>query len=286
MSIALDKIRAKLQSLAGGGKSDRLNYWKPEAGEYKIRILPWKTQVDEQPFREKYFYYIGDGPGMLALSQFKEPDPIQELMNKLYQSGKKEDKELAKQLWPKMRCYAPIIVRGREDEGVQVWSFGKFVYTRLLEMIVDPDIGDITDPKNGFDLKVKLVQKGASTKYFDTIVDAARSSSPLADNKDKIKELLDSVPDIDANFKKPTYDDLKQKLQRWLDAESVDASDGEEKSSSVATVDDLTALENEIKASKKPAAKKAKSTDDDDSEIAPKKSFKDIDSAFADLEED
>lgn len=295
MSVQLDKIREKLQALNGGARKSNLNYWKPEAGEYKIRILPWKQTDDGQPFKEKYFYYIGDGPGMLALSHFNEPDPIAELMNKLYSSGKKEDKELAKQLWPKMRCYAPIVIRGQESEGVFIWSFSKFVYTRLLEMIVDPEIGDITDPKDGFDLKVKLIAKGGS-KFFDTVVDASRSKSPLADSKDKIKEILDAVPDIDAAFKKPTYDDLKAKLNRWLDAGSEDSQDMPKARAKPTTTDDLDALESELKATKSKPSTKAKAApkieveaeveEDEDLGTVTKKQFKSIDSAFADLEAD
>ena len=33
---------------------------------------------------------------------------------------------------PKMRTYVPVLVRGKESEGVKFWGFGKLVYQELL----------------------------------------------------------------------------------------------------------------------------------------------------------
>ena len=61
-----------------------------------------------------------------------------------------------KRLEPKMRTFVPVVVRGREDEGVKFWGFGKTVYQELLSVISDPDYGDITDPLNGRDVNVEF----------------------------------------------------------------------------------------------------------------------------------
>ena len=39
-----------------------------------------------------------------------------------------------------------MVVRGREDEGVKIYGYGKRAYENLLGYILDPDYGDITDP--------------------------------------------------------------------------------------------------------------------------------------------
>ena len=48
----------------------------------------------------------------------------------------KENWILAKKLDAKTRIFAPVIVRGEEDEGVKLWQFGKEVYQDSLNMAV------------------------------------------------------------------------------------------------------------------------------------------------------
>ena len=154
MGIDINAIRKKLAQISG--KNNRTNVmWRPQEGEETtIRILAFPNN-DGQPFKELYFYYnIGNNPGLLAPYQYQKPDPIQELISKLREDGSKESYEMAKKLYPKMRVYAAVVVRGEEDKGVQLWGFGKLVYQKLLGIMLDEDYGDITDPKSGRDIKV------------------------------------------------------------------------------------------------------------------------------------
>jgi hypothetical protein len=96
--------------------------------QYRMRNRPWKDAKDGQPFIERWFYYIGNNRGILSPKQFGKADPVDTLITSLFRSGKPEDRVLAKKLLAKMRVYAPVIVRGEEDKGVLVWSFGKIVY--------------------------------------------------------------------------------------------------------------------------------------------------------------
>jgi len=253
MSINLDAIRAKVSQLSGLNKGRKDVLWKSEPGEYTVRLLPWKNN-DGQPFKERWFYYnIGQG-SILAPNQFGKNDPIQELINKLHASGKKDDKELAKKLYPKMRAFAPVIVRGQEEKGVMLWSMSKGVYARLLEFFLDSDIGDITDPSEGFDLKVKII-KQPGKMYADTVVDPARKQSKLAESEDKTTSLLNSVPDIDELYKLKSYEDIKKQLESWLagdTAEEKQETQGVSKGGSNSS-DALDDLVNEVSA--KPAPK-------------------------------
>ena len=159
MAIDLDALRKKLAQLSGQNSRSNL-MWRPQKGkESTVRLLSFPDN-DGQPFKELWFYYnVGNNPGLLAPNQFGNPDPIQELINKLRSDDTKESNELAKTLYPKMRSFAPVIVRGEEDKGVRLWSFGKTVYQDLLKTMLDSDFGDITDPKNGFDVKVEVTQQ-------------------------------------------------------------------------------------------------------------------------------
>ena len=139
MAIDFDAIRRKLGQLSGQNRRSNV-MWRPKEGEeYTIRLLAFSDN-DGQPFKERYFYYnIGNNPGLLAPYQFGNPDPIQELITKLRDDGSKESYELAKKLYPKMRTYAPVIVRGEEDRGVRLWAFGKTVYQSILNLMLDED---------------------------------------------------------------------------------------------------------------------------------------------------
>ena len=156
MAIDFDAIRKKLNSLSGAN-SKRKIMWRPPEGEtVTVRIIGF-TDNDGNPFKERWFYYnIGSNPGLLSPHQFGKPDPIQELITKLRDEGTKESYELCKKLYPKMRTYAPVIVRGEEDKGVQIWGFGKTVYQNIMGLMLDEDYGDITDPTTGRDIKVVL----------------------------------------------------------------------------------------------------------------------------------
>ena len=146
MAIDFEALRKKLGQLSGNN-SRRNMMWRPQEGEEAIvRMLAFDTE-DGLPFSERWFYYnIGNNPGLLAPYQFGNPDPIQELITTLRDEGTKESYELCKKLYPKPRYYAPVIVRGEEDKGVRLWAFGKTVYQSLLNIMLDEDYGDITDP--------------------------------------------------------------------------------------------------------------------------------------------
>lgn len=299
MAVNLEAIRKRVQELSGQRRNSSVQLWKPEAGEYKVRGLPWKSTPDGMPFIERRFYYIGNNPGIVAPSQFGLPDPINDLIRKLYSSGKPEDRLLAKKLQPKMRAYMPIIVRGQEDKGVQVWSFGKMVYQRLLGFFTDEEVGDILDPMEGFDLKVVLApsaKKVDGRTFLDTTIDAARRPTKLADDAEQAKKWLDSVPNIDDMFKQKSEKEIEQILNTWLAGGAVgdDSSADEGTGRGDKKEDALDALVNEVKSEVKASApaeapkaeakgkrsKKAADVDLDEAAPAVKQS---LDDAFADL---
>ena len=65
---------------------------------------------------------------MISPINFDEKDPLVEFAKKLRQTDQPENWKLAKKLEPKVRYFAPVIVRGMEDEGVKIWQFGKELY--------------------------------------------------------------------------------------------------------------------------------------------------------------
>ena len=274
MGIDLEAIRRRVAELSGVKKTSAVQMWKPGLGEYKIRCLPWKNTPEGQPFAERWFYYIGENAGLLTPKQFGKPDPIDDLIRKLYSSGKPDDRNLAKKLQPKMRCYAPVIVRGEEDKGVQVWAFGKIVYQRMLGFFLDEDVGDILSPTEGFDLKV-TISKAQGKQFNDTMVDPARRPSKLHDDSAVAQKWLGSIPNLDDMYRLKSTQEIETVLNNWLNGGSSEPSQEGGVSRGAAPADELYNLVSEVKATpqveKKPQKKQ---------ETTKKQS---LDDAFADL---
>jgi hypothetical protein len=280
MAIDLEAIKRRVAELSGVKKTSSVQMWKPEIGEHKVRCLPWKNAPEGQPFAERWFYYIGENAGILAPNQFGKPDPINDLIRKLYSSGKPDDRVLAKKLQPKMRCYSPVIIRGQEDKGVQVWSFGKIVYQRMLGFFLDEEVGDILDPNTGFDLKV-TISKAPGKQFNDTMVDPARRPSKLHDDAKTMATWLENTPNIDDMYRLKSTQEIETVLNNWLNGGATEETVQDPGTSrgpvSNDALDDLVA---EVKATSPTAVKKPKKADDD----TPKK--KSLDDAFEDLMSD
>ena len=218
MAINLDAIKQKLNSLQNVTSKSN-NLWKPEPGTQVIRIIPYQHNR-ENPFQELYFHYNFGGKSVLSPISFGRPDPIVEFAEKLKSTGNSDDWKSGKKLEPTMRCYVPIIVRGKESEGVKFWGFGKSVYQELLGFIADPDYGDITDPVSGRDIAVefKAAEPGGKS-YPETSIRVKPNQTPVTDSKD-ILEKLANQPKVTDIFKESTYDEMTKMLHNWLNPES------------------------------------------------------------------
>jgi hypothetical protein len=271
MPINLDEIRKKLQKLQGNQRNSDIQMWKPDLGEHRIRVVPWADVKEGQFAHELWFYYIPRQ--VLALSQFNEDDPVDEFMRALYKTKKDEDRQVANSLRPKMRSFSAVIVRGQEDKGVQVWSYGKLVYQRFLNFLLDPDVGDFTDPKEGFDMKVTLT-KQQGKQFNDTSVDPARKPSPLSSDPEQMKKWLET-PNIFNMYQKKTYGEVKNILDAYLNPSDVN-DEGTSKGKPVADeLEDAVSSLSESKAAK-PESKKS-------SETAKPAGSKSLDEAFGEL---
>jgi len=262
MAIDLAAIRKKLNQLSGQNSKKNV-MWRPEEGsETTVRLIAYPNN-DGQPFKELMFYYnIGNNPGLLAPYQFGKADPIQELITKLRDEGSKESYELAKKLYPKMRCYAPVIVRGEEEKGVRLWAFGKQVYQTLLNYMLDEDYGDITDALEGRDVRV-FCTKTPGQKWTTTDVRPRGKDSPLSEDNKKAKEWLDNIPDVNDLFELKSYEELENIINAWLNGDDEEADTGTTRGS---------------------FTQQSKSVKSDDSPDAISGKYSSLDDAFADLD--
>ena len=267
MAIDFDAIRKKLGQLSGTN-SRRNVMWRPQEGEEStVRLLSFSDN-DGQPFKELWFYYnIGNNPGLLAPKQFGKPDPIQELINKLRDDGGKDSYELAKKIYPKMRCFAPVVVRGEEDKGVRLWSFGKTVYQSLLNIMLDEDYGDITDPSDGRDVKVTCT-KAPGRMWATTTVRPRGKNSPLSEDATVAKDWLGNVPSLDDLYTLKTYDELEKIVNDWLNGNDDESNES----------NDFGTPRNQVTVT-------SESSDSGSTESTTKANYKSLDEAFADLDD-
>ena len=226
----LNVIKQRLESLnkqsnnsSGGNKN---LFWKPSIGKQLIRVVPSKYNK-ANPFSEMMFYYgIGSKRVMASPANWGEKDPIMEFAKQLRNTNDKENWRLAKKLDAKVRTFAPIIVRGQEDEGVKLWQFGKEVYQEFLNMAADEEIGDFTDIVEGRDIKLTTVgPEVTGTPYNKTTIGPSLKTTPLADTEDMVKNLLENQADPMKVFKPLSYDEMKGALQEWLSPEDEEEED-------------------------------------------------------------
>ena len=245
----LKSIKNKLSALqTSGQKKEKVDYskylWKPkQEGKYQIRIVPSKLNKNN-PFREIFVHYGMTKFPTYALTNWGEKDPIVEFVKQLRTTSDKENWKLSKKLEPKMRIFAPVIVRGEEDKGVRLWEFGKEIYMQLLGIADDEDYGDYTDMNEGRDFTVEAVMGDIGGRQgLKSSIRIKPKTSPLSTSKNDIELWLEEQPDIleIQNTYKMTFDKMKEMLQNFLNPE--DASDEideiEEETTVTAAGDDL-----------------------------------------------
>jgi len=217
----LDLIKKKLVAIqTTNQKSDRL--WKPKPGKTVIRILPYQYNK-EYPFVEMLFHYGMGKKSYLSPSTYGKPDPVVEFSDKLKKSGNTDDWKLGKKMEPKLRIYAPVLVRGEEKDGVKFWGFGKQIYQEILSFIDDADYGDITDLKSGRDLVVEFLEpKDAGNTFGKVSIRVKPNVSPVTDEKEVLEAVTKGQVDLKTLFPEIGYDELSEVLKSWLNPESTE----------------------------------------------------------------
>ena len=212
----MNAIKNRLNQLQSTSNT-KDNFWKPEPGKQVVRIVPYKHNKDN-PFIELFFHYnLGDNKTYLSPVSHGRPDPVQEFADKLKSTGNKDEWIQGKRLEPKMRTFAPVIVRGKESEGVKFWGFGKTVYQELLGVIADPDYGDITDATNGRDIGIeRQTPAEAGNQYGKTTVRVKPNQTAITEDSEMLQSIFDNQADLTELYTEPTYDELKEVLQNYL----------------------------------------------------------------------
>jgi hypothetical protein len=97
-------------------------------------------------------------------------------------------------------------------------------------MAEDEDIGDYTDPVNGFDMNVEVRQ---GNPYPETSVRIVPKMSPLSDNNNHVETWLKEQPNPSEVYTQYDYDFIKKALLEYLEPGST--AETEEETSTTTT---------------------------------------------------
>ncbi len=228
----IDSIREKLAKQSKNSQNSENNKmrWSPKEGEkYTVRIVPYQHGAD--PFTELHFHYNigknimcpkatfpGDNTKRCAIDEF-----AQELLAEAKKSKEKNNEswEQFKLLSPRPRPHCPILIRGKESEGVKFWGMPMKTYNTIGKYFLNPQWGDLSDPIDGRDIEVEAIKQN-NEKYASPSITPSPNKTKMIttgnvkeDNK-KAAEIITSVPEIYSVFEIPSYEDTKAVLEQYL----------------------------------------------------------------------
>jgi hypothetical protein len=216
MTIDIKKMKAKLAALQNKGGNSKTAFWSPKEGQtYSLRIVP---TADGDPFKEFWFHYeLGTQGGFLCPKKnFGDSCPACDFASKLYKEKDEESAKMAKKFLPRQRFFSPVVVRGEEKDGVKIWGYGKIAYQDLINLVLNPDYGDITDSESGTDLTIHSAKAPGQSFPMTKITPARKASKLCQGNDTECKELLESVPSFDKLHTRKTSAEVSTILDEYL----------------------------------------------------------------------
>lgn len=231
----IDKLVQAAENVGGGNasyKDDRL--WKPTQdkmgnGYAVIRFLP-ACEGQELPW-VRYWDHGFKGPTgkwyiERSLTSIGQDDPVGELNSKLWNSGRDDDKEKARQQKRRLHYVSNVLVvsdpANPDNEGkVFMYQYGKKIFDKLMDMM-QPQFQD-EKPVNPFDFweganfKIKIRKVDGWVNY-----DKSEFDSPTAlfnGDETRLEAIYNSMHDL-GEFTDPknykSYAELKMKLDSVL----------------------------------------------------------------------
>lgn len=109
---------------------------------------------------------------------------------------------------PWSKAYHNVLIYGNSDheEGVvHLLGSSEYNFWWVLEQLVNPDVGDITDIKDGSTVTFSRKSDGGALTRV-----VGRKSFPIADSKEEMDKILDSMYSLDEIWSEPDEEYLKK----------------------------------------------------------------------------
>tara|TARA_B100000902_G_scaffold366643_1_gene388566 strand:- start:349 stop:1239 length:891 start_codon:yes stop_codon:yes gene_type:complete len=209
-------------------------FWKPTRdkagnGYAVVRFLPAKEGEDLPWVR--YWDHGFKGPTGLwyienSLTSIGEQDPVSEMNSVLWNSGRDEDKAIARERKRRLHYVSNVLVvsdpANPENEGkVFLYKFGKKIFDKIMD-VMQPQFAD-ENPVNpydfweGADFKIKIRKVEGWVNYDKS--EFASVSALHGGDDERIEEVynkLYSLADFTDAKNYKSYDELKAKLNKVL----------------------------------------------------------------------
>lgn len=213
-------------------------FWKPTIdkagnGYAVIRFLP-APSGEELPW-VRYWDHGFQGPGGLwyienSLTSIGQTDPVSEMNTVLWNSGRDEDKAIARERKRRLHYVANIMVisdpGNPANEGkVFLYKFGKKIFDKVMD-VMQPQFADEA-PVNPFDFwegaefKLKIRKVDGWVNYDKSEFSGL---SALSSDDSKLESIYNNLYSLKAfldpkNYK--SYDELKARLNKVLGTSAV-----------------------------------------------------------------
>lgn len=223
-----DRLMDKKKELKNRGNGGGFIMRQKEEGTIRFRILP--TGDDNDFAMELTTFWLSKDAGeVISPVTFGEPCPVMEKYQELKESKDPEDANLAKKLVPRRKYVIPVVMykdgKGSEidtDNSNKLLQITGGIYQEIIDLYLDEDEwGDMTDPKEGYDLK--QTRTGTGQKDTNYTISACKNT-PLKGEYAKIKVDLEEM----ARGYMDTYETAEEKLEKFLGSTTVEDDDEEE----------------------------------------------------------
>lgn len=173
--------------------------WRPKEGENKVRVLPphsryltaWETMEDiAVSFNMHYFKIEGRQTEVSRCrEELKQRCPACEMWRTYRKSDDPGMKELAGQIRPADTYLLNILDPNDLRAGVQYWTANYTCWDKILEIVANPDWGNVLDPADGVDFTVNMIPGGKSRTGYNTY---SVTPSPV---RTSVEQVLNAFPD-------------------------------------------------------------------------------------------
>lgn len=216
MPLDMNRARERMRELS----KERKDYSKISYGlKQGQNVLRFVTPPGRDwPFIYGQMYYKIKKQYFISPSMYEDPDPIKQQLDKLKSTGREQDAAFAKKYYPSRRVFALAVVRGQQDKGIVWVDFPKKVEKQLITFILNQEYGDITDIHKGTDFIITK-RKGASFPEYS--VTPKRNVSALFDSDQKIKSVMQSIPEFKDAFKHYSYSELQSIWESFINGDDV-----------------------------------------------------------------
>ncbi len=219
----------------------RTSYWRPENGPNKLRILPgWPTESAILPFVALSQHFLGGEekksyicPATPGINRDCPICKVARLMRKPTMS--EVEQELGKAISVRHTYLWNILVRGKESEGVKVFSAPGSAHSQILAYASDDENWPLfLDFERGADIILEKTGSGLQTRYAVRVQNA---SCVMHKSLAESQKLFETAPDLTQFLKAEPDEVLITALRKAQDIEDDDpVDDGSAVAAAVARV--------------------------------------------------